>query len=127
MTAEMVDFHLPLPWFLDIHLETGHMVANTEIFEDQVALADNVASLLAGAVQEFSASVFYTGDLWSAWGTPATRGRMRHIVIRVPEQHLQEVARGARVVAEQVLRAANVPVEGAVVVTRAGEDTAVLF
>lgn len=127
LTAEMVDFHLPLPWFLDIDLTNGHMVANSAISEEQVDLADTVASLLGGAVQQFSATVFYPGDRWTAWGTPATRGQLRRFVIRVPEKHLQEVARGARLVAEHVLNAAKVSTRDAVVVTRAGDDTAILF
>ena len=126
-TAEMVDFHLPLPWFLDISLTTGQMVANVAVEEDEVQLADGIASLLSASVQHFGAEILYPGDRFAKWGTPAERGQMRRFIARIPEAYLQEYARGARLVAEQVIRFSGSKVTSPVVVTRAGDESDVLF
>lgn len=126
-TDTAVDFHLPLPWYLDIDLATGHLVANTSTSEEQERLASSIVNLLAAGVQNFGGEVQYPSDRWSAWGTPAGRGHLRRFVVRLSEEHTQQFARLARLVSEQVLIASNQPPERAVVVTKAGDDTAVLF
>lgn len=126
-TISKVDFHLPLPWFLDIDLDTGHLVANTSTSDEQEQFASSIVNLLAAGVQNFGGEVQYPADRWSSWGTPAGRGQLRRFIVRVPEEHTQQLARLARLVCEQVLLAAGVPTQRAVVVTAAGDETAVLF
>ena len=127
MPTTAVDFHLPLPWYLDIIPETNEMVDNAPMTDEQVALAEAIASLLAAALQQYGAQVLYPADRWSSWGTPAGRGLMRRFTLRMPEERLQEFARGARLVADQVIATGRATSSRAVVVTHAGDDTAILF
>lgn len=126
-TVTEVDFHLPLPWFLDIDLAAGHMVANTAMTEGEMQLSGRIANVLAVSVQQFRGSVQYPADRWSKWGTPAARGQLRRFIIRVPEEHTQQLARLARLVFEQVLATSHTSSTRAVIVTKAGDESAELY
>lgn len=127
MTDTLVDFHLPLAWYLDLRPETGDMTNIADLTEEQAVVAEATAALLGGAVRDFGAEVLFPADRWAAWGTEAVRGQLRRMTLRVPEVHLQTLARSARIVADETLRDANVPVERAVVITASGDERQVLM
>ncbi|SDH42788.1 hypothetical protein [Microbacterium sp. 77mftsu3.1] len=128
MPTPTVDFHLPLPWFLELDTEAGNMVATKdELTEAEGILAEAYATFFGTVVRDFGSVVRFPGDRWSAWGTDAVRGQARRVIVAVPEDRLQELARTARFLGEQTLHAGGNPSGKQLVVTATGDETTELY
>lgn len=128
MPTQTVDFHLPLPWFLELDTEAGNMLATKDdLTQVEGTLAEAYATFFGTVVRDFGSVVRFPGDRWSAWGTDAVRGQARRVIVAVPEPHVQELARTARFLGEQTLRAGGNPDGTQLVVTAADDEATVLY